>query len=89
MIKKVIVGINPTKISQGTEPKTLIIINASDAIVYLGTNAMIAADGLPIEAISGTTYGKYVNYYAKGDYYLYAAADGKTVYVEDGGNSIQ
>lgn len=77
MIKKVLVGTEPIKISEGSDPKTLIIYNNGTAIIYLASDPMTKDGGIPIAPASS-----YANDYAKGDYYLYSATAGQDVRVE-------
>lgn len=79
MIKKVIVGTEPTKISEGKNPKTLIVYNNSLATIYLTSDpTQQTGEGIPV--LAG---GSYTNIYAKGNYYLIAGSASLDVRVEE------
>ena len=82
MIKKVVVGTAPIKISEGMNPKTLIIYNNSASMIYLISDPLKPiTEGIPIP-VGNSTGNPYVNYYAKGDYYLVSNSERLDVTVE-------
>ena len=79
-IKKVVVGTEAVKISEGMQPKTLIVQNLSASAIYVTSSPHSPiTEGIKIDANGGS----YANDYAKRDYYLISDVSGLDVRVEE------
>ena len=79
-IKKVVVGTEAIKISEGMQPKTLIVQNLSASDIYLTSDPHSPiTEGVKIDANGGS----YSNDFAKKEYYLLSASSGLDVRVEE------